>query len=252
MHCGLHWWWYVSQKTIQIPRHILQPPLAYQFIKWVDANTKYRWGWAKLVLRWWLKGVGAAYTQDCPFTIVSELRSAQSTLNAVECQSVNSNATNSLPSVCSCAGWSIFSHINIPIQSNAVSRYFWPPVNQFKCKQYSSTSVNYGIELKTECNISTLGHTFADYSFGRQTFGQFIVWPEGSEFAWHMPDRWNGWVEPISLSDDDNNDRFATTKLMIKPFYDISSCIHWWEDSEDIDEKAYYEKQSKQTPLPWP
>ena len=31
-----------------------------------------------------------------------------------------------------------------------------------------------------------------------------------------MPDSWNGWVEPISLSDDDNNDRFATTKLMIK------------------------------------
>ena len=56
-----------------------------------------------------------------------------------------------------------------------------------------------------------------DYSFERQTFGQFIVCPEASEFAWHMPDSWNGWVEPISLSDDDNNDRFATTKLMMKP-----------------------------------
>ena len=44
-------WWYVSeQQTIQIPRHILQTPLPYQFIIWVDANAKCspfppNWSW---------------------------------------------------------------------------------------------------------------------------------------------------------------------------------------------------------------
>ena len=64
---------------------------------------------------------------------------------------------------------------------------------------------------------------------GGKSFGQFIVCPKAvnlrgilacatcARLVCHsVPDSWNGWVEPISLSDDDNNDRFATTKLMIK------------------------------------
>ena len=60
-----------------------------------------------------------------------------------------------------------------------------------------------------------------------RSFGQFIVRPRASgEFAWHMPDALNGWVDPISLFIEDNNHRFATTKDMIKTFHKQDRCLH--------------------------
>ena len=60
-----------------------------------------------------------------------------------------------------------------------------------------------------------------------RSFGQFIVRPRASgEFAWHMPDALNGWVDPISLFIEDNNHRFATTKDMIKTLHKQDRCLH--------------------------
>ena len=199
-------WWYVSeQQTIQIPRHILQTPLPYQFIIWVDANAKCSpfppywsiyWSWLHCsVFRWGLKGVRQ--------------------WNVVELGSVNSNPQQ------------IHSHRFDNCSYVQLANFFQPhsycyyPVDHFRCNQCSFISVKYGVIIRIICNISTFGHTLSDNSLRRQSFGQFIGCPEASEFAWHMPDSWNGWVGPsLCLIITTMIVSLQATEVMIRPFYD--------------------------------